>query len=42
MFTEQKTEWQEQKQRGIWEAMAIIQKRDDVGLDQGSSGGNEW
>ena len=30
------------KQRGIWEAMAIIQERDDVGLDQGSSGGNEW
>ena len=22
--------------------MAIIQERDDVGLDQGSSGGNEW
>ena len=41
MFTEQETEWQEYKQRGIWEAMAIIQERDDVGLDQGSSDGNK-
>ena len=40
MFTEQRKGWQEYKQTGIWEPMVIIQERDNVGLDYGSSNKN--